>query len=379
MRRLLAVSLLAAAVALVVPARAATVAKYPWNVPANVRIVQKDTADNVRTFTTIQAAVGSITDASLANPYVVRVMPGAYNESVVLKEGISLVGSGPDATTIESTTTKASVTATAMDATLTDLRIVQRVPGGMAVLGDGGGFGKTITFRNVVVEAFSVNGAAVVHSDASNLAFYDSKVLTHAGGFAIEISPNDTPSLVFERSVIHATADLYQDWALGIWAPNVAMRDSRVTVVNPAGGWGVIVTRGAGTFVNSEITVTTDADGLGAYGLKSDGGPLAVRSCRIAVAVGAPAGNNAAVVASALALDGSIVQGAELGVWADSAVLDATIRGSTVSGGRAIVKGASGGAFRAAGTTLSGTFDAVAGVDRIVNCQDGDFNPIPNL
>lgn len=43
-------------------------------------------------FTTIQAAIDSITDASASKPYVVYVYPGVYDEQVTLKDYVSLYG-----------------------------------------------------------------------------------------------------------------------------------------------------------------------------------------------------------------------------------------------------------------------------------------------
>jgi len=72
-----------------------------WTVPTNVRIVQKSNTDtNGRIYGTIQAAINSITNASASNPYIVKVMPGIYNETVTMKAFVTVEGSGPDATTI---------------------------------------------------------------------------------------------------------------------------------------------------------------------------------------------------------------------------------------------------------------------------------------
>jgi hypothetical protein len=53
-------------------------------------------------FTTITAALTSITDASATNLYVIRIAPGIYSERVQLKPYVSLVGAGIDRTTITS-------------------------------------------------------------------------------------------------------------------------------------------------------------------------------------------------------------------------------------------------------------------------------------
>jgi pectin methylesterase-like acyl-CoA thioesterase len=78
-----------------------------WNVPTNVRIVQKSNTDTTgRIYGTIQAALTSITNASASNPYVIKVMPGVYDlgaATVQMKPYVALEGSGNDNTIITST------------------------------------------------------------------------------------------------------------------------------------------------------------------------------------------------------------------------------------------------------------------------------------
>jgi len=64
-----------------------------------VRIVQKDGADNTRTFTTLDAAMTSITDASPTNPYLVKVMPGWFGGTPG-KPYVTIEGSGASQTFI---------------------------------------------------------------------------------------------------------------------------------------------------------------------------------------------------------------------------------------------------------------------------------------
>ena len=68
----------------------------PW---ANVVIVAKSGGD----FTSIQAAVNSITTATVSNPFLVWVAPGTYGERISLKPNVEIHGAGSTLTRITST------------------------------------------------------------------------------------------------------------------------------------------------------------------------------------------------------------------------------------------------------------------------------------
>lgn len=66
-------------------------------------------------YSTIQAAINSITDASLTNPYGIYVYPGNYTESITLKSYVSIIGSGVQSTIIKGNGTSATVTGPSTD------------------------------------------------------------------------------------------------------------------------------------------------------------------------------------------------------------------------------------------------------------------------
>ena len=65
----------------------------------NVVVVAKSGGD----YTSVQAAIDSITDAAADNAYLVWVAPGVYNETVTMKPYVHLQGAGQEATVITST------------------------------------------------------------------------------------------------------------------------------------------------------------------------------------------------------------------------------------------------------------------------------------
>jgi hypothetical protein len=65
----------------------------------NVAVVAKSGGD----YTSVQAAIDSITDAAADNAYLVWVAPGVYSETVTMKPYVHLQGAGQEATVISST------------------------------------------------------------------------------------------------------------------------------------------------------------------------------------------------------------------------------------------------------------------------------------
>ena len=83
-------------------------------------------------FTSIQAALDSITDASAANRYLVRVAPGVYTERVTMKQYVDIEGSGENITTITFAGSASLSVGTVVGASNAELRslTVQNTGGG---------------------------------------------------------------------------------------------------------------------------------------------------------------------------------------------------------------------------------------------------------
>jgi len=86
----------------------------------NLIIVAKSGGD----YSSIQAALDSISDASASNPYLVKVMPGVYMEKVTMKPYVDIEGSGEGVTKISSAGTAASNSGTVIGASNSELRFL---------------------------------------------------------------------------------------------------------------------------------------------------------------------------------------------------------------------------------------------------------------
>ena len=118
--------------------------------PVSIRTVQKEAADGVKTFSTIQEAINSITDASASNRYIIKITPGAYNEAVTMKEYADIEGSGQDNTII---TSSAPVTLSAANNTkIKNMKIINTAPDA----GDNEE-GTAVLFKGVTAKADSVS------------------------------------------------------------------------------------------------------------------------------------------------------------------------------------------------------------------------------
>lgn len=201
-----------AAVAMTVPVNSFAAA---WKVPTNVRIVQKsntDTAGNI--YSNIQDAINSIPDATDTNPYLVKVMPGVYNEAVIMKPYVDLEGSGADNTVIAYSSVNTDEVCNvgtvkmANNTTLRNIKVVNNPPV------DSGFQGASLVFNNAKAKAEGVsvligndidnnwrNIAVCLSGAGTDAILNNANIETHiAGGDAHAIYLQDGANLLVTNS-----------------------------------------------------------------------------------------------------------------------------------------------------------------------------------
>ncbi len=201
---------LATAVMLAVPVCSFAAA---WNVPTNVRIVQKSNTDTTgRIYGNIQSAINSITNASATNPYVVKVMPGVYDlgtASLQMKQYVTLEGSGAEDTIITSSIDDPTDSCSAATVTMADNSVLKNVT-----------VNNVITDSGVLVYAVGLNNAkATAEGIKTNVAGSN-----HHNIGACVFGPSG--QLTIERSNIEASNNGHQS------SPVRAVQGAVVTVNN---------------------------------------------------------------------------------------------------------------------------------------------------
>ncbi len=356
--------------------------KYPWNVPDNVRVVQATPVDGVRTFSTIQAAIDSVSTASATNRFVMQVMAGTYTESLVMKDYVDIVGNGRDATILQDDGTNPVITAGAPSMvagfSVQNLTIVQRVSYGVSI----GSHSDTITFRNVTLKMPSTSGYGISAGNGP-LEIHDSRLLSTG----TDIPLYTGGSVLLSKSILEVTG---AGDAEAIMSSNPTIRDSVISVTGSGSLYGVMVEGGTGTIVNSEIIIrSTATDDCRNYGVTTYSDTSAtIRNSRVVVTVAAPAPvDDAALSGSHFTVDGSVLSGSAYGLVDSNSQYGRggdgpfSLNNSNISGGVLAISKLPGGVDNrvlVGNSRLSGGHNLVPGEDKVVGCYDASYNPIPN-
>jgi len=251
----------------------------------NIVIVAKSGGD----FTSIQAALNSITDASSNNRYLVWVAPGTYNERVTMKPYVDIEGAGELVTKITYSGSAALNSGTvigANDAELRDLAVENTGGADYAIAIYNSSASPRLTQRTVVAQGGTFNFGIYNSSSATPKL---TNVTIEAGGGSDSrgiYNYNTSPSIY--SSVIKATSGSN---TYGIYNYNASMATSMVVNGSQISGnqYGFYIS-GSGSYTptvsinNSQVsgstnTIYTNLSSLIRIGASQlSGGPVSVGS-----------------------------------------------------------------------------------------------------
>lgn len=350
---------------------ASAVVAYDWKIPNNVRIVQKDNFDGVKTFNTIQAAINSIVDSSATNPYTIKVMPGVYNETINIPGSyINIVGAGETSTVIE------GITCDGSNITVSDLKVSPSTGWNDAIHVNG-----NLVLKNVTVDITQTSQTGIYGSNTATVRIYSSSIVSSTGGLAINYR-NNQADLIFADSTIEMSSGISGMDCIGIMASNPVISNSKIHL-NSWRNYAVMVEGGVGRISGSEIIVigTSQDDQIGvrAYGSTS----AEILSSKISV-TGAASSLFVAVDAPYVTVDSSVVtsSGNAFDAWYSGDQAKILINNSSVKGDlysihkKDAYRLSPTYQFFVGGSKLVGTTNGVAGLDVIINTYDGNYQQV---
>jgi hypothetical protein len=183
----------------------------PWSgisgKPPNTLIVAKSGGD----FNTITAALNSITSASEANRYLVKVMPGVYTETVTMEQYVDIEGSGELATRITNIGNPSFFTGTLLGANNAEVRFLTVV--------NTGGATNAVAIYNSSASPLLANVIAIASGGTYNYGvvnYVSSPTMTNVtansfGGQNAYGVSNYLSSPVMSDVIVNASGGVYND------------------------------------------------------------------------------------------------------------------------------------------------------------------------
>ena len=226
----------------------------------NVRVVAKSGGD----YTSINAALGSISDANSTNPYLIYVAPGLYSEQVMMKPYVDIQGSGELTTRISWTGSSSSNTGTVVGASNAELRF-------LTVQNTGGNTFAIALYNSGTAPRLTHITASALGGTTSNYGVYNSSsspVMTSLTASALGISNNygvwnDSSSPTIQDSAISASGGSINDGVHN----EAASAPTTVKIINS------VITGGGSTIYNfsSNYTVQLGSSQLIGGGVQGAG------------------------------------------------------------------------------------------------------------
>ena len=243
--------------------------------PANLVVVAQAGGD----FTSIQAAIDSITDAAADNPYTVFVAPGRYMESVTMQPYISLLGASQASTILSAPGCAApcgTVTAAA-NAELASLTIENTGGAGTAALGIYVPPGANTLIHDLTVQAQNgeQSSNALIYIDGASPVIYDVTLAaanngpTHGILIVSDSAPSITRASILLTGSATTTCGICLTGSESSWISDVHIDIQMAGGGNPT-GVNLVGAATALTIYNTEITISGGNIATGVYAGNSD-------------------------------------------------------------------------------------------------------------
>ena len=243
--------------------------------PANLVVVAQAGGD----FTSIQAAIDSITDAAADNPYMVFVAPGRYTESVTMQPYISLVGASPASTILSAPGCAApcGTVTTAANAELAWLTIENTGGAGTAALGIYVPPGANTLIHDLTVQAQNgeQSSNALVYIEGASPVIYDVTLAaanngpTHGILIVSDSAPSITRASILLTGSATTTCGICLTGSEGSWLSDIRI-DIQMAGGGSPTGVNLVGASTALTIYNTDIAISGGNIATGVYAGTSD-------------------------------------------------------------------------------------------------------------
>jgi hypothetical protein len=300
---------------------------------ANIIVVAKSGGD----FTTITAALASITAASSANTYLIQVMPGIYSEKVEMKSYVDIEGSGELTTKITQPGNASDTTGTVVGATNTEMRSL--------TVENTGGADYAIAIYNAPRLAFvtaNASGGTLINYGIRYAAPMHDVTINATGGIStigmvVNSSPSEFQPLI-TNVVINASGAI--DLNRGLYGGSEILQNAIITVSGGDKSEGIYSLSNQSSPTLTGVTITVSGGATYNYGIYNDS-PLntILRDCVITATGAHSYGIWGSGLSSTLVISGSQISGVSGSLYG----INFTTRvGASQLGGGAVYNSGSG-------------------------------------
>lgn len=341
------------------------------NLPKREKVVA---ADGSGDFTTITAALLSITDASATKKYVIKVRPGTYDEIVTMKPYVDIVGSGQENTVI---TYSGSVpyVVTGSNGTVISNILITSANLSNSLYSLPADADATIENVSLLVNANSNVRCIIDCSTGTKLHLLSSKIVSDGTVDAFDSAIETRGAVdVIDSKISMMSRQTNYPYLIG-GSNNLKVKNSTLELISPLTD---LIEGDIYTIENSNLYANCTNVGnsmVGCYGVWGGSGEIIGSKIKIdcpSMTCGGAAVSSTAKISNSII--SSTSNGIETSPWPGYGVTE--INNSEVSAGNVGIRGVN---FMIGSSKLKGGHQGNAGVSKVVNCYDENFTPIPNL